>query len=156
MSYERQFLQEVRPSSARLIGYRFEKVEFRLKKDDENSGDHEIELSVRISMKDGVEAGEGGDVLRRMTLETSVNPKPGNSFYSILISITGVFASNAKEEDAIAAIRSTGARELYSIAQSMSRTLTSDGEFGTFVFPSIEISGKFAISEQHGEKPVKA
>lgn len=85
---------------------------------------------------------DGGQEALFAKLDLSIEPEDSFCFYSMDLSVTGVFARShpdVSESDFERAVLTDGMTELYSYARFVADALTRDGVFGAVTFPMLRI-----------------
>lgn len=134
-------IQIIDPSPIVLVAKRVNSVGFDGGPIDSGGKDVKAQFNInnRITGRGEV---EGGQEAIFATLDLSVEPEEGFNFYSLNLSVTGLFARShpdVSEDDFERAVLTDGMTELYSYARSVADALTRDGVFGAVMFPLLRI-----------------
>lgn len=135
-------VQSIEPSPISLVKKRVESISFDGGAPSEEQETIKGEFNITNSITSKIEA-ENGEQLLHAKVRVSVKPEEGYCFYSIDLSVTGVFAKNDEgisDDEFERSVLTDGVAELYAFAREVSSILTRGGLFGDVKFPILRIT----------------
>lgn len=134
--------QKIDPSPIALVSRRVDSISFDGGKADEKKTSIKARFNISNSLVNRIED-EDGNTLLCANLVVSIEPEEESGFYSLELSVSGLFAlanGETSHEEFERSVLTDGISELYAFAESIASAIVQGGTFGDLKFPILRIS----------------
>lgn len=134
-------IQRISPSPIALVAKRVKSVEFDGGSAEAMDGASKAQFGINNSVAGKAKGPEQQEALVA-DLELHLEPEDGENFYSLKLSVSGIFIATQAdigEEEFERHVLTDGMTELYSYARSIAESLTKGGLFGETPLPMLRI-----------------
>lgn len=138
-------IQKINPSRIALVAKRVHSVEFDGGEISSASNAEGSKVKAQFNINNSITGkGEGPEHQETIfaELELAIDPEEGYDFYSLKVSVSGVFIKanpDISEDEFEKCVLTDGMTELYSYARSVTNSLAEGGLFGDIPLPMLNI-----------------